>query len=80
MDSNLYSRPDNTLNTTAGTTNYRDYCPDRLPCGYCRLISGMCPLQSMTITWTSGQMDSEMFKVHPNDITYTTTTSTEVQK
>ena len=35
--------------------NYQDYstyCYNRLPCGYCRLMSAMCPLQIKTeTTW-----------------------------
>lgn len=32
--------------------NYAQYCGNRLPCGYCRIIMAMCPLHVQTITTT----------------------------
>ena len=34
--------------------NYGQYCFNRLPCGYCRLLNAPCPMQSnqVNITWT----------------------------
>lgn len=74
------------MGTTATPYNYSEYCPNRLPCGYCRLMCGMCPLQAhTTITWTSGYVasdingmaDSNVTKYNP-DIPHTYTSS-EVQ-
>lgn len=31
---------------------YQDYCPHRLPCGYCRLLMRDCPKgYTITVTW-----------------------------
>lgn len=39
--------------TTANIPNYSQYCANRLPCGYCRLMGSMCPLSYQpTITWS----------------------------
>jgi hypothetical protein len=34
--------------------NYSEYCFNRLPCGYCRLLYQPCPMigNRMEITWT----------------------------
>ena len=42
------------MNTTYDTQSYAQYCTNRLPCGYCRLMSSMCPLVPCgpSITWT----------------------------
>ena len=70
-------------NASVAPPDYTNCCPNRLPCGYCRLMCGMCPLQThTTITWTNGNTataTSEMFKIHPESVTYTTTTA-EVNK
>lgn len=45
----------NAINTTVNIPDYAQYCPNRLPCGYCKLIYTMCFLQrtgTPTITWT----------------------------
>lgn len=38
----------NSANSVCGTTStYTDfskYCPNRLPCGYCTIMSRVCPL------------------------------------
>lgn len=48
--------------------NYAQYCGNRLPCGYCRLMGSICPLQP---TITTPSWDT-------TPIT-TTTTSTTVE-
>ena len=56
MDNNTITSTYTGQGTTSTATpyNYREYCPNRLPCGYCRLMCGMCPLQShTTITLTN---------------------------
>ena len=52
-----------TTGNTASTTNatvtpvtsnvYADYCGNRLPCGYCRMLMRDCP-KYYTTTWTGG--------------------------
>ena len=43
-----------TVNTTptSGTSNYfyAQNCPQRLPCGLCRLTNSFCPMGGITIT------------------------------
>lgn len=46
--------------TTTGTapsssTAYSNYCGNRLPCGYCRIMMAPCPMFCCTpsITWTN---------------------------
>lgn len=62
-----------TTGNTASTTNatvtpvtsnvYADYCGNRLPCGYCRLMSSMCPLVYKTeITWNANEITCSMEK------------------
>ena len=47
-----------TETTTTGTNiNFNaQYCVHRLPCGYCQLMSRVCPMQGTTITptWEPG--------------------------
>ena len=53
-----------TVNTGTYTTNTTNYCPQRLPCGYCVLLSRACPMQSnttITPTW-----DPNWYKVYCN--------------
>lgn len=40
------------MDTTTVNPNFNyQYCANRLPCGYCRLMSSMCPLQPNVITY-----------------------------
>ena len=41
---------DQNTSTPNTQNNYWQYCPNRLPCGYCRLMSSICPLSGQTIT------------------------------
>ena len=47
---------------TINTGTYTTYCPQRLPCGYCVLLSRACPMQSNT-TITPG-WDPNWYKVY----------------
>ena len=53
-------------NITPVTNNvYADYCGNRLPCGYCKLMSSMCPLVNnyrTEITWNANQVTCSMEK------------------
>ena len=55
-----------TSTPTSTTTTYQQTCPNRLPCGVCRLLMMNCPNQLYTAypTWTcksetTGQMMGE---------------------
>ena len=45
-----YVAPSNDY-TYKSTKRYTDYCPHRLPCGYCKLLMRDCP-KGYTTTWT----------------------------
>ena len=53
-----------TINTGTYTTSTTNYCPQRLPCGYCVLLSRACPMQGNT-TITPG-WDPNWYKVYCN--------------
>ena len=53
-----------TATNTTTTTSYSNYCPQRLPCGYCVLLSRPCPMQcntNITPTW-----DPNWYKIYCN--------------
>lgn len=45
-----YTAPSND-DTYSYQKRYQDYCPHRLPCGYCKLLMRDCP-KGYTTTWT----------------------------
>ena len=48
----------NTTSTGQSFTDYVNYCPNRLPCGYCKAMYTICPLNnSIDITWSTNMQD-----------------------
>ena len=47
IDTNVYSPSDNCY------IKYPMWCQHRLPCGYCKELGRMCPLEAQTITYTN---------------------------
>lgn len=72
------------MDTTKTNTNYNaQYCINRLPCGYCTLLSRACPMFPTTIspTWgitCVGGTDGDSVKWTPDpNVNYTATNEKE---
>lgn len=54
-----------TTTTTTGTGySYTNYCFNRLPCGYCRILNSPCPVP--TNTFTVPTWDPNWYKITCN--------------
>lgn len=69
------------MEITKTITNYNaQYCINRLPCGYCTLLSRACPMFPTTIspTWKTGSTNSDSTKWTPDpNVIYTATNTKE---
>lgn len=60
--------------TTTGTNTvlFEEYCPYRLPCGYCRILSGKCLKNSEPMeikpTWSTSSTGTSTLTITADDI------------